>query len=137
MPPDGSHADFIGYIETLPLVAPPEVFGLHDNANITKDQNDTNNLFRNILLTEKGESGGGKGGASKEDTISAVAADIANKIPLNFDMEAAQIRYPVRWEESMNTVLCQVRACLLRLRLRRASASLIYSVFVVGGGCRS
>ena len=22
-------------------------------------------------------------------------------------MEAAQIRYPVRWDESMNTVLCQ------------------------------
>jgi hypothetical protein len=37
-----------------------------------------------------------------------VAADIASKIPANFDMEAAQIRYPVRWEESMNTVLCQV-----------------------------
>lgn len=71
-------------------------------------QNDTNNLFRNILLTEKGDSGGGKGGASKEDIISAVAADIASKIPPNFDMEAAQIRYPVRWEESMNTVLCQV-----------------------------
>lgn len=37
-----------------------------------------------------------------------VAADIASKIPPNFDMETAMIRYPVKWEESMNTVLCQV-----------------------------
>ena len=29
------------------------------------------------------------------------------QIPEGFDMEAAQIRYPVRWDESMNTVLCQ------------------------------
>jgi len=72
-PPDGSHQDFVTYIEGLPLVAPPEVFGLHENANITKDQNDTNNLFINVLLTEKGTSGGGKKGASKEDVISAVS----------------------------------------------------------------
>ena len=95
-----------------PRVWYTQVFGLHDNANITKDQNDTNSLFRNILLTEKGDSGGGKGGASKEDIISAVATDILAKLPDNFDMETAQIRYPVRWEESMNTVLCQV--CMQR-----------------------
>lgn len=29
------------------------------------------------------------------------------QVPAEFDMEVAQIRYPVRWDESMNTVLCQ------------------------------
>ncbi|MAD34110.1 MAG: hypothetical protein CMJ88_10175 [Planctomycetes bacterium] len=105
-PPDGTYEDFLGYIETLPLSAPPEVFGLHENATITKDQNDTNKLFEGILSTEKGNSGGG-GGASKEEMILMVAADILSKIPKNFDMENAMIRYPVKWEESMNTVLCQ------------------------------
>jgi dynein heavy chain len=42
-----------------------------------------------------------------EDTISSVAHDIFGKIPANFDLEVAQLRYPVRWEDSMNTVLCQ------------------------------
>jgi len=28
-------------------------------------------------------------------------------VPDNFDLEFAQLKYPVRWEESMNTVLCQ------------------------------
>jgi len=36
-----------------------------------------------------------------------VAGDILAKVPPNFDMEVAQLKYPVLWEESMNTVLCQ------------------------------
>jgi dynein heavy chain len=34
-PPVGEQADYIRYIETLPLNPAPEVFGLHDNAEIT------------------------------------------------------------------------------------------------------
>ncbi|KAF1778944.1 P-loop containing nucleoside triphosphate hydrolase [Phytophthora cactorum] len=76
---DGDYDSYLKFIEGLPLVAPPGVFGLHDNATITKDQNATAKLCRDVLLTQS--SGGGS--------------------------EVAQIRYPVRWDESMNTVLCQ------------------------------
>ena len=107
-PPDGSRQSFIDFIENLPLVAAPEVFGMHDNATLTRDQNDTNNLLRSMLETEGGGGGGGGGGgASRDDVISASAFEIASKLPKNFDMEAAQLKYPVLWEESMNTVLCQ------------------------------
>jgi dynein heavy chain len=34
-PPPTSIADYIKYIETLPLNPNPEAFGLHDNAEIT------------------------------------------------------------------------------------------------------
>ncbi|CAM9096885.1 unnamed protein product, partial [Ectocarpus sp. 4 AP-2014] len=105
MPPDGPRKAYLEYIESLPLTAAPEVFGLHDNASITRAQSDTAQLLKSVLLTES--SGGGSGGADKEVTISNVAADILSKVPVEFDMEAAQIRYPVRWDESMNTVLCQ------------------------------
>eukprot|EP01038_Epipyxis_sp_PR26KG_P004763 gene4763-6681_t len=107
-PEDGTRFSFIEFIDKMPLVASPEVFGLHDNATLTKDQNDTNALLNSILDTE-GSSGGSKGGGtgSKEDAIASVAADIAMKTPENYDMEYAQLKYPVLWEESMNTVLCQ------------------------------
>ncbi|KAF0717840.1 hypothetical protein AaE_010778 [Aphanomyces astaci] len=36
-----------------------------------------------------------------------MAADILGRLPDNYDMELAAIRYPVKWNESMNTVLCQ------------------------------
>lgn len=35
VPEIGSVASFREYISNLPLVDPPEVFGLHENANIT------------------------------------------------------------------------------------------------------
>eukprot|EP01041_Mallomonas_annulata_P000989 gene989-1935_t len=107
VPADGTRESYIKFIDSLPLIAPPEVFGLHDNATLTKDQNDTNNLLNCVLDTERGGGGGGGGsGGSKDDLILSVAADIASKIPPNFDMEFAQLKYPVLWEDSMNTVLC-------------------------------
>lgn len=34
-PPSGLQADYMNYIESLPLNPAPEVFGLHENADIT------------------------------------------------------------------------------------------------------
>ncbi|RLN83016.1 hypothetical protein BBO99_00002484 [Phytophthora kernoviae] len=107
LPPDGDYESYLKFIESLPLVAPPGVFGLHDNATITKDQNATVKLCRDVLLTQS--SGGGSEGSSgsQEELVEVVANDILQRLPPNFDMEVAQIRYPVRWDESMNTVVCQ------------------------------
>ena len=37
MPPDMNYEGYVEFIEGLPLVVNPEVFNLHENANITKD----------------------------------------------------------------------------------------------------
>lgn len=69
-------------VQSLPLTAAPEVFGLHENASITRAQSDTAQLLKSVLLTES--SGGGSGGVNKETTISAVAADILSKVSSSF-----------------------------------------------------
>lgn len=48
---DASYDDYVEYIRNLPLIAHPEVFGLDLNANITRDYQETQNLFNGILLT--------------------------------------------------------------------------------------
>jgi dynein heavy chain len=100
-----SRDEFLAEIEGLPLVAPPEIFGFHENANITKDTKETNAMFATCLLCEGGGGGGGSG--DKDATIAATAGDIKEKLPAAYDMEQAAISYPVLWEQSMNTVLCQ------------------------------
>ena len=105
VPPDGSYPDYTAYIDGLPIVAPPEVFGLDDNATLTKDQKETNDLFRTVLLCGGGSGGGGSDG--KDATVDAVASDVLSKLPKPFDMAEAEVKYPVMFEESMNTVICQ------------------------------
>lgn len=51
---------YIEYLRNLPITAHPEVFGLHENADITKDNQETSQLFEGVLLTlprQSGESG--------------------------------------------------------------------------------
>jgi len=103
-----SDLDIRGYwdfIQRLPAAAAPEVFGLHENADITKDIQETNLLCSTVLLTQEREGGGDGGG---QDTIvEAIAKSLLDKLPENFDLEKVQAKWPVLYEESMNTVLHQ------------------------------
>nr|XP_054750956.1 dynein axonemal heavy chain 3-like isoform X12 [Lytechinus pictus] len=104
-PPSGPHESYTDYMKSLPLIPHPEVFGLHENADITKDQKETQQLFDGILLTLPRQASGG--GKSSQQIIEDLASDILSKIPPDYNLEEVQTKYPVRYEESMNTVLVQ------------------------------
>jgi dynein heavy chain len=65
--PDSPYESYREYIRSLPINPEPEAFGMHDNANITCDQNEVYDMFKTI--TSLGGSGGGGVGASREDLI--------------------------------------------------------------------
>lgn len=62
-------------------------------------------MLASTLLTQSRAAA--SGGRSKEETLLEVAGDILARMPPPFDLELAGFRYPVCYEESMNSVLCQ------------------------------
>ena len=127
-PADGPCAGYVAYVEGLPPAADPGAFGLHSNADIAKDINATDAMLGSLLAMGNGEAGGGDAGGggpaagggagggsaggggarSEEARLASVVAECLEALPAPFDIEAAGARFPVSYEESMNTVLVQV-----------------------------
>jgi dynein heavy chain len=105
IPPPGTHEEMLEAIGNMGLVVPPGVYGFHENANLTREQNETYNTMENLLLTVGQASGGG--GSSSDDTIREVADDILRRCPDPWNVARVQEKYPTMYEESMNTVLVQ------------------------------
>ena len=104
IPEEGSHESYLDYIATLPILPLPEAFGLHENADITKDLGQTALLTETLIKTGGGSGGGG---GAQDELVAKITKDIIDRLPPNFDIEAVQRKFPVRYEESMNTVLAQ------------------------------
>uniref|UniRef100_H0V0D2 Dynein axonemal heavy chain 1 n=1 Tax=Cavia porcellus TaxID=10141 RepID=H0V0D2_CAVPO len=96
---------YLSYIKSLPLNDMPEIFGLHDNANITFAQNETFALLGAIVqLQPKSSSVGSQG---REEIVEDVAQNILLQVPEPINLQSVMAKYPVLYEESMNTVLVQ------------------------------
>lgn len=46
------YAEFLDYVRELPMTTAPSVFGMHENADIIKDQQETYLMLSSILLTQ-------------------------------------------------------------------------------------
>ena len=105
VPACSTHEEFVDHIRELPLTAEPEIFGLHANADITKDQQETDLFLSSILLTQSQSSGGAA--TSRDALLDEMCGEIIGKMPQPFDIEMVRYKYPVDYHESMNTVLTQ------------------------------
>ncbi|KAJ8963034.1 hypothetical protein NQ314_005606 [Rhamnusium bicolor] len=101
-----SYEGCVNYIKALPITPLPEVFGLHENADITKDNQETQILLHGVMLTQTQITSGG-GGDDTQDMIIDLANDILGKVPDVFNVDAVSKKYPVMYSNSMNTVLRQ------------------------------
>ena len=60
VPPQGSHKSYLDAIYAIPLITSPEVFGLHENATITKDLKETDEMLGSLMLTQSSRAAGGR-----------------------------------------------------------------------------
>eukprot|EP01018_Ginkgo_biloba_P029506 Gb_13876 [translate_table: standard] len=124
LPEHGPKENYTVYIDSLPIVQTPEVFGLHPNADISYYTNTTKTLWRDVVsLQPKG--GASDAGVKREDLIDSVAADILSKLPKPFDIPVIKkemgVPMPVQVVllqelERWNTLIICMEESLCKLR---------------------
>mmetsp|Transcript_74844 Transcript_74844/g.236510 ORF Transcript_74844/g.236510 Transcript_74844/m.236510 type:complete len:554 (-) Transcript_74844:149-1810(-) len=116
---------YMEYIRSLPINQEPEIFGLHANANLTCAINECMSIL-STANSMQGSGGSSDGGKSPEQIMGEMSAKYLSEIAPPFDTEAAVAKYPVNYNESMNTVLNQemLRFNKLVLRVRSSLADI-------------
>lgn len=104
LPRKTDYDDFITHIKNLSQIHSPEVFGLHMNAGMTRDMQQSQ-LLLNTLIKVQGEGAAVSGETDK--ILVAISKDILHRLPNALPLEQARLKYPIVYEESMNTVLVQ------------------------------
>uniref|UniRef100_A0A6I8N0V6 Dynein axonemal heavy chain 5 n=1 Tax=Ornithorhynchus anatinus TaxID=9258 RepID=A0A6I8N0V6_ORNAN len=120
--------DYLQYIEQLPSVDSPEVFGLHPNADITHQTNMANESLSTIVSIQPKDSSAG-GGEAREATVRRLADDMLKKLPPDYvthelkarlqALGSAQPQTIFLWQEisRLQLVISRVRATLSDLQL--------------------
>ncbi|XP_032686024.1 dynein heavy chain 7, axonemal-like isoform X4 [Odontomachus brunneus] len=106
---------YLSYTKNLPIITAPSVFGMHENADIFKDQQETELLFSSLLLTQdrtdlwkiKEAVKSGIRQTSDDDVVYNIATEILEKLPNDYDLITALEKYPTLYSQSMNTVIVQ------------------------------
>jgi dynein heavy chain len=105
IPNNTKYDEIRSFIKSLPMDTKPQAFSLHENADITKNQLETDLFFKTILQTQgSGDYGGEK---SNEKLVLDLAADMMTRLPPSFDSAKVSAKFPTSYNESMNTVLLQ------------------------------
>ncbi|KOX76420.1 Dynein heavy chain 7, axonemal [Melipona quadrifasciata] len=113
VPQVSSHEEFLDYIRSFPMTTAPSVFGMNENADIIKDQQETTLMLSSLLATQPIQDIKDTGeteidvGKSPDEIVYGVASDILSKLPDDFDLADALEKYPTLYNQSMNTVLVQ------------------------------
>ncbi|RMC15722.1 hypothetical protein DUI87_07925 [Hirundo rustica rustica] len=128
IPKGNTVEDYLQYIEQLPVIDTPEVFGLHPNADITYQTNLANETFSTIVNIQPKDSSA-RGGETREAVVQRLADEMLEKLPPDYNphevkaqlqkMGAFQpINIFLRQEvDRMQLVISRVRTTLTDLKL--------------------
>ncbi|XP_055256564.1 dynein axonemal heavy chain 6 [Moschus berezovskii] len=102
--------EFKDYIENLPLIDDPEIFGMHENANLVYQYKETNTLINTILEVQP-RSSSGEEGKSNDEIVQELVASVRTRVPEILEMENASeslfVKDPQGRLNSLTTVLGQ------------------------------
>lgn len=126
-PAEGSLSSYLDYIRAMPINTTPEVFWLHNNANLTAAINEGMMTLKCaiMLMSSFGASTGGgddddEGAKAEtpEQKYQRLANEMSNVLPETCDLVAVVRDYPILYEECLNTVLLMELGKFNRLLVR-------------------
>ena len=125
-PEEAPLPDLREYVAKLPLNDDPEIFGMHENANISFQYRETTSMLKTALSIQP-RTGGSGAGRTPDEIASELAAKIESKLPEILDREeAGKNTFVYRGEhmDSLATVLGQEMERFNKLlRVMKASLS--------------
>ena len=84
-PPRGDAQSYRDYIAGLPEEDAPEVFGLHDNANIAYQRAESDTMVEKVLSIQPRIGGGSGGGLTPDEIVLDKCKQFTERIPPNLD----------------------------------------------------
>jgi dynein heavy chain len=91
VPADGNMDVYRDYIESLPINDSPEIFGMHENANITYNQQESYRVIETILSIQPRVTGGA-GGMTPDEIVTGKARELLEQLPINLDHMAEGVK---------------------------------------------
>ena len=87
-PEEGDLTSFRQYINDLPLTEAPEVFGMHPNADITFQMQETRKMMDSVLSIQP-RATSAEGGKSPDEVVAALAEEIEGQVLPPIDVDDA------------------------------------------------
>ncbi|XP_056602033.1 dynein axonemal heavy chain 2 isoform X3 [Triplophysa dalaica] len=127
VPRDGPQTSYVEFIDQLPALEHPELFGQHPNADIASQITETRTLFRTLLSLQPQitSTDSTSTATSREDKVLELSADVLQKIPALIDYEGTRkllkddlspLNVVLLQEiQRYNTLLHTIRSSLLEL----------------------
>jgi dynein heavy chain len=81
VPPVGPLSSFKSYVESLPLTDDPEIFGMHENANITFQMQESQSILSTSLSIQPRDTGKSGSGKGPDEIVDELAAAIYDQLP--------------------------------------------------------
>jgi len=101
-PIEGDVDSYRAYIATFPIVDRPEIFGLHQNADISFQQKETGEMLDTIISLQP-RTGGGGTGQTPDEIVGDVCDDLLARLPSRLDVtQAAEATFAKLEDGSMN-----------------------------------
>ena len=69
-------------MQNLPAVQSPEVFGMHDNVNISKELQETKHMFDNVLLAQGRLKSGIRTCSHTDERLAEISSNILSKVAI-------------------------------------------------------